>query len=90
MRQWWAENAANREPGGHADPATFGLDLDQIRPLFADYIRTCEGLDRALSREETVLAVDLTWCIDPAREQMFAERPDNPEIRDSGELLGVR
>ena len=38
MRQWWAENAANREPGGHADPATFGLDLDQIRPLFADYV----------------------------------------------------
>ena len=38
MRQWWAENAANREPGGHVDPATFGLDLDQIRPLFADYV----------------------------------------------------
>jgi hypothetical protein len=38
MRQWWAENAANREPGGHADPATFGLDLDQVRPLFAEYV----------------------------------------------------
>ena len=29
------------------------------------------------------MAVDLTGGIDPAREQMFAERPDNPEMRDS-------
>ena len=38
MRRWWAENAENREPSTHPDPATFGLDLDQIRPLFADYV----------------------------------------------------
>ena len=25
-------------PSAHADPATFGLDLDQVRPLFADYV----------------------------------------------------
>jgi hypothetical protein len=29
------------------------------------------------------VAVDLTGGIDPVREQMFAERPDNPEMRDS-------
>jgi prepilin-type processing-associated H-X9-DG protein len=29
------------------------------------------------------MAIDLTGGIDPAREQMFAERPDNPEMRDS-------
>jgi hypothetical protein len=29
------------------------------------------------------MAVDLTGGIDPAREYMFAERPDNPEMRDS-------
>jgi hypothetical protein len=38
MRRWWAENAANREPSTYADPAVFGLDLDRIRPLFADYV----------------------------------------------------
>jgi hypothetical protein len=37
MRRWWAENAENREPSTHRDPATFGLDLDQVRPLFAEY-----------------------------------------------------
>jgi hypothetical protein len=29
------------------------------------------------------MATDLTGAIDPAREYMFAERPDNPEMRDS-------
>jgi hypothetical protein len=29
------------------------------------------------------MAVDLTGGIDPAREYMFIERPDNPEMRDS-------
>ena len=38
MRRWWAHNAENREPSTHADPATFGLDLDEVRPLFADYV----------------------------------------------------
>ncbi len=38
MRQWWAENSENREPSTHPDPATFGLDLGQIRPRFAEYV----------------------------------------------------
>lgn len=38
MRRWWAANAENREPSTHPDPATFGLDLDQVRPLFAEYV----------------------------------------------------
>ena len=29
------------------------------------------------------MAIDLTGGIDPAREYMFAERPENPEMRDS-------
>jgi hypothetical protein len=37
MATWWRENAEHREPGEHADPATFGIDLDRVRPLFADY-----------------------------------------------------
>jgi hypothetical protein len=36
MRQWW-ETAAH-EPSTHSDPAAYGLDLDQIRPLFAEYV----------------------------------------------------
>jgi hypothetical protein len=38
MRVWWAEAAAEREPSSHADPAAFGIDFDQVRPLFADYV----------------------------------------------------
>jgi hypothetical protein len=38
MRTWWAANAEHHEPGAHADPASFGLDLDRVRPLFADYV----------------------------------------------------
>jgi hypothetical protein len=38
MRAWWAENAQKREPHGHLDPEIFGLDLNAIRPLFANYI----------------------------------------------------
>ena len=38
MRAWWAEAAAEREPGSPADPMAFGIDFDQVRPLFADYL----------------------------------------------------
>jgi len=38
MRRWWSENAENREPSAHPDPVTFGLDLAQVRPLFAEYV----------------------------------------------------
>ncbi len=37
MHRWWERNAATREHTVHPEPATFGLDLDRIRPLFADY-----------------------------------------------------
>ena len=50
MRRWWAENAENREPSTHRDPATFGLDLDQVRPLFAEYVGALEGLDHPLNK----------------------------------------
>jgi hypothetical protein len=38
MRQWWEQNAASREPSVKASPEEFGLDLDAVRPLFADYV----------------------------------------------------
>ncbi|CUU59253.1 Sulfotransferase family protein [Parafrankia irregularis] len=37
MARWWRENAESREPNVHPDPATFGIDPEQVRPLFADY-----------------------------------------------------
>ena len=43
MRAWWAANAENHEPGAHSDPATFGLDLDQVRPRFADYVTRAQA-----------------------------------------------
>lgn len=38
MRSWWTQAAAERDPPTHADPVAFGIDLEQVRPLFADYV----------------------------------------------------
>jgi Sulfotransferase family len=38
MRNWWTKAAAEREPSQRADPVEFGIDLDQLRPVFADYV----------------------------------------------------
>ena len=38
MQSWWAEAAAQREPPSHADPVEFGIDFDDVRPRFADYV----------------------------------------------------
>jgi hypothetical protein len=38
MQKWWKANAENREPAPARDPAAFGLDLDAIRPRFADWV----------------------------------------------------
>ncbi|MEX5635063.1 sulfotransferase family protein [Parafrankia sp. FMc2] len=37
MKRWWRENAEKREANVHPDPATFGIDIDEVRPLFATY-----------------------------------------------------
>jgi hypothetical protein len=38
MRNWWTQAAAEREPSQRADPVEFGIDIEQVRPLFADYV----------------------------------------------------
>jgi hypothetical protein len=38
MEQWWKANSENREPSPARNPADFGLDLDAIRPRFADWV----------------------------------------------------
>lgn len=48
MQSWQTEAAKDREPSTHADPVAFGLELDQVRPLFAQYVA---GSTRWLSRE---------------------------------------
>lgn len=37
MAAWWEENTANREPSEKPDPAMFGIDLDEVSALFAEY-----------------------------------------------------
>jgi hypothetical protein len=37
MARWWQHNAETREPSVHADAGVCGLDMDQVRPLFAEY-----------------------------------------------------
>jgi hypothetical protein len=38
MRSWWTQAAAEREPSQRADPVEFGIDIESVRPLFADYV----------------------------------------------------
>ncbi|MDV8068356.1 sulfotransferase [Rhodococcus sp. IEGM 1366] len=38
MRQWWTRAAAEREPSMRAEPAEYGIDFDQVRPLFTQYM----------------------------------------------------
>lgn len=37
MQNWWQTHAENREIIAKPDPASLGLDLDAVRPLFAEY-----------------------------------------------------
>jgi hypothetical protein len=39
MRGWWERNAEEREPAERPTAEAFGLDLEQVRPLFAEYVR---------------------------------------------------
>lgn len=41
MAQWWAKND-EREPSVKADPALFGLDMNEVRSAFADYLAHVE------------------------------------------------
>lgn len=48
MRRWWKENSEDRTRVKHSDPADYGLDLDAIRPRFAEYIaRSARWTSRA-------------------------------------------
>lgn len=38
MDRWWKDNAENREPSSRKDASAYGVDLAQLRPLFADYV----------------------------------------------------
>jgi hypothetical protein len=42
MARWWKEMAENREHNVHPPAEAFGLDLDAIRPLFADYVASAQ------------------------------------------------
>src|SRR5205807_82601 len=38
MRSWWEANAATREPASHSGLSDYGLDADEVRSSFADYV----------------------------------------------------
>lgn len=39
MRGWWQAEAASRSPNTHPEAAAFGVNIEAVRPLFADYIQ---------------------------------------------------
>jgi hypothetical protein len=43
MRRWWKENSENRVPNRHPGPSSFGIDVEAVRPLFADYTARAAG-----------------------------------------------
>lgn len=46
MHDWWAEAAEDRRRGARRDPATFGLDADQIAEEF-DFYHDYFGIGRS-------------------------------------------
>lgn len=42
MEHWWQVNTATREPASARQAQDYGVDLQQIRPLFANYTRRME------------------------------------------------
>ena len=51
MAHWWQENSENREPGARRDSAVYGIDIDRVRKLFADYSgRVVAWTDRGKKR----------------------------------------
>ena len=38
MDGWWTQAANECEPSSRADPVEFGIELDAVRPLFAEYV----------------------------------------------------
>ncbi len=46
MENWWQENSTNREPPIAKRPEDYGVDLNQVRPLFADYTQRMVGWTR--------------------------------------------
>lgn len=50
MQAWWQHSQESREPSVRAEPAVFELDLEAIRPRFADYTAHVE---RWVDRPET-------------------------------------
>ena len=43
MSQWWQDNAAKHEPGPGKKAEDYGVNLDKVRPLFADYTRRMQS-----------------------------------------------
>jgi hypothetical protein len=46
MAAWWHEHAENREQSVHPEPTEFGIDLDEVRGLFTDYVARLDGWTR--------------------------------------------
>ena len=38
MARWWKENSENREPSSKKNASDYGVDLNQVRGLFSDYV----------------------------------------------------
>ena len=53
MHSWWTQAAAEREPSSHADPHAFGIDLDEVRPRFAQYVTAASSWTTHQSRPKT-------------------------------------
>ncbi len=51
--RWWHDNAESREQNAPPDPAAYGIDVEQVRPLFADYVaRAAQWTAKGTERKE--------------------------------------
>ena len=59
------------------DPRAFGMDLGEVRPLFARIRGCARKVGPPIERREgRCMSIDLTGGMDPARGVLFVERPE--------------
>src|SRR5271163_286622 len=83
---WVSRSATNSNrgcaPGGPRPPPSASPARTPTRWRSAS-ISTRSGRCSPTTSQGACMAIDLTGGIDPAREQVFAQKPDDPEMRDS-------
>ena len=63
MQEWWRVAAASRLPNTHPDASAFGLRMEAVRPLFADYVARTTAWTAPARRSAVVTMTGVTGAM---------------------------